>query len=422
MLPSLKEPARICAAAILAAVVVFAAQAEKFLGDFRDFCDISLPQVEQTVQDACAALGLEALNTWGHDALDKAAVWLESPSLHSGDSEAAVPDIRDALQNMARLGSGLAERAGAAAGILAESGAKALQQVCDKALATLRAKIAQEEEKARILRDKMYPQDFSPLFMEPLGEEDAKKELASYPVRCRIIMAGDSQMESFAPALHKQLLHRNGLDFIMTARYSTGLCRPDFFNWPENFRQIVEETHPDIAIFFIGANDAMPIKLAKGSVFAGQPGWKEAYSAKVEEMLAICSAHHMQVLWIGLPVMGGKYATLLHQTCMAARETVESHGLRFLDTEPLLADENGEFCFYGTGVDNTKVRLRTNDKCHVTSEGNKVIIRACIPILEEMVAKYKIAHPERCTNEKWESPERSAPLKFILKFKPHKKK
>lgn len=420
MPPSLKEPARICAAAILAAVVVFAAQAEKFLRDFRDFCDITLPQVEQTVQDSCAALGLESLNAWGHDALDSAAAWLESPSLSRGDAAEDAQDIRVALQNMAIFGGGLAERAGHAAGTFAGASAKALQRVGGTALATLRDMKAQEDEKARILRDKMYPQEFGPLFMDPLGEEDAEKELASCPVRCKIIMAGDSQMESFAPALHKHLLHRNGLEFVMTARYSTGLCRPDYFNWPENFRQIVEETHPDIAVFFIGANDAMPIKLAKGSVYAGQPGWKEAYSAKVEEMLAICSAHHMQVLWIGLPVMGGKYATLLHQTCMAARETVESHGLRFLDTEPLLADENGEFCFYGTGVDNTKVRLRTNDKCHVTSDGNQVIIRSCLPILEEMIAKYKLAHPERCTDEALESQARSAPLKFILKFKPKK--
>lgn len=420
MPPSLKEPARICAAAILAVVVVFAAQAEKFLRDFHDFCDITLPQVEQTVQESCAALGLEFLNAWGHDALDNAAAWLESPSLHFGRSAADAPDIRDSLRKMARLGVGLAERAGHASAVCAGSSAKVLQQAGGAALATLRAVKAREEEKARILRDKMYPREFGPLFMEPLGEEDAEKELASYPVRCKIIMAGDSQMESFAPALHKHLLHRNGLEFVMTARYSTGLCRPDYFNWPENFRQIVEETHPNIAIFFIGANDAMPIKLAKGSVYAGQPGWKEAYSAKVEEMLAICAAHHIQVLWIGLPVMGGKYASLLHETSVTARETVEGRGLRFLDTEPLLADENGEFCFYGTGVNNTKVRLRTNDKCHVTADGNQVIIRACLPILEEMIAEYKLAHPEHCTDGVLESPTRSAPLKFILKFKPKK--
>lgn len=421
MPPSLKEPARICAAAILAAAVVFAAQAEKFLGDFRDFCDITLPQVEQTVQDACTALGLESLNAWGHDAMDGAAAWLESPSLSRADSAADAPDIRDTLRNMAQLFGGLAERAGNAAGAFAGASAAVLQRAGDAAMATLRDMKAREEEKARILRDKMYPREFSPLLTEPLGEREAEKELAPYPVRCKIILAGDSQMESFAPALHKHLLHRNGLEFIMTARYSTGLCRPDYFNWPENFRRIVEETHPDIAIFFIGANDAMPIKLAKGSVFAGQPGWKEAYSAKVEEMLAICSAYHMQVLWIGLPVMGDKYAALLHQTCMAAKETVERHGLRFLDTEPLLADENGGFCFYGTGVDNTKVRLRTSDRCHVTPEGNKVIIRACVPILDEMIAKCKLDHPERCSDEPLESAARSAPLKFILKFKPHKK-
>lgn len=251
---------------------------------------------------------------------------------------------------------------------------------------------------------------------------NAAKANEKHPVHCRIMLLGDSLMEDLGPTTHRTLRHRKGLHFILTAKYSTGLSRPDYFNWPENMEKAVADTRPDIIVFFMGANDGMPIKANGKNVYpnSGEP-WRKAYRQKMAELFDIARRYGSDMIWLGLPPMGSRYAKILAQTALAQQEGCAEHGICFLDTKPILGDENGNFRTYMTDSNGKTIRLRSKDKEHLAPMGNKLVVEQLIPVLEQKIADYRTKHPEkRLSKEEAARPGR-APLDITIKYVPGKR-
>lgn len=236
------------------------------------------------------------------------------------------------------------------------------------------------------------------------------------------MMLGDSLMEDFGPLMHRSLRHRAGLYFILTAKYSTGLSRPDYFNWPQNMELAVEQTMPDIIIFFMGANDAMPIRSGGRALYPknGEP-WRNAYRQKMDEILNIAAQHGCGVIWIGLPPMGSRYADLLQQTTLAQREACEARNIPYIDTTRTLGDESGRFRSHMSKPDGRIVRLRAKDKEHLTDDGNRLVLQQLMPVLEEKLADFRQKHPEKSLTPDERSRKNPARLEITIKYKPGKK-
>lgn len=242
------------------------------------------------------------------------------------------------------------------------------------------------------------------------------------PVHCRIMLLGDSLMEDLGPAAHKALRHRKGLHFILTAKYSTGLTRPEYFNWPENMENAVAATRPDIIVFFIGANDGMPIKKDGRTVYPNSAdAWKAAYRDKMAELFEIGRRYNCEMIWVGLPPMGSRYARILAQTAQAQRDGCGEQGIRFIDTVPILGDENGQFRTYMTDSRGKAIRLRARDKEHLSPVGNKLVIEQLLPVLEQSIAEFRKKHPEKRLSEEETARPGRAPLEITIKYAPGKR-
>lgn len=259
---------------------------------------------------------------------------------------------------------------------------------------------------------------------EPREEPAAAtaEENADKPVRYRIMLLGDSLMEDLGPTAHRTLRHRKGLHFILTAKYSTGLSRPDYFNWPQNMQKAVSETSPDLIIFFIGANDGMPIKVNGRNVYPNSgEAWRKAYREKMAELFTIGRNHGCDMLWVGLPPMGSRYAKILAQTALAQQEGCAEHGISFIDTTSVLGDTNGNFRAYMTDSQGNTIRLRAKDKEHLSPMGNKLVIEHILPMLEQKIADFRTKHPERCLSEQEAAAPGRAPLEITIKYLPGKR-
>lgn len=251
---------------------------------------------------------------------------------------------------------------------------------------------------------------------------EISKENEQSPVHYRIMMLGDSLMEDLGPTTHRTLRHRKGLHFILTAKYSTGLSRPDYFNWPKNMEKAVSGTRPDIIIFFMGANDGMPIKMNGRNIYPNSgEAWKSAYRAKMGELFEIGRRYNCEMLWLGLPPMGSRYAKILAQTAQAQQEGCREHGIRFIDTAPVLGDENGKFRTYMTDSSGRTIRLRDKDKEHLADAGNKLVVEQLLPILEQSIADFRKKHPEKQLSEQEAARPGRAPLDITIKYAPGKR-
>src|SRR4051794_37492757 len=74
--------------------------------------------------------------------------------------------------------------------------------------------------------------------------------------KLRLYIAGDSQAQGFGESLERLAggtgLVTPSLDF----KVSSGLTRPDFFDWPKRLQDQVRKIRPDIVVVDFGGNDA----------------------------------------------------------------------------------------------------------------------------------------------------------------------
>ncbi len=258
-----------------------------------------------------------------------------------------------------------------------------------------------------------------PTPLQPDINQNEAAENSKTPIHYRIMMLGDSLMEDLGPTTHRTLRHRKGLHFILTAKYSTGLSRPDYFNWPENMKKAVSSTQPDLIVFFMGANDGMPIKVNGKTIHPNSgEAWKKAYKDKMQELFAIGRQHGCDMIWLGLPPMGSKYAKILAQTAQAQKEGCAEHGIQFVDTTPILGDASGNFRSYLTDSKGNTVRLRAKDKEHLAPHGNKLVVDHLVPLLEKKISDFRKKHPERCLNNVESARSGRATLDITIKYSP----
>ncbi len=260
--------------------------------------------------------------------------------------------------------------------------------------------------------------------LTPEQIQAAQKEAnIANPVHYKIMLMGDSLMEDLGPATHRALRERKGLHFLLAARYSTGLTRPDYFNWPENMERVVNEKRPNLIVVFMGANDAMPIRRNKRVVHPayGAP-WCEAYTEKMNEIFDIAQRYGCEMIWVGLPPMGSRYARQLGQTGETQRSACAARGIEFLDTIPVLGDENGGFRAFMTDSAGNTVRIRRSDKEHLSPHGNNLLVQLLLPAIESRIASYRESNPGKLLTERERARSRNATMENTIKFTKHSKK
>lgn len=196
----------------------------------------------------------------------------------------------------------------------------------------------------------------------------------------KVWIAGDSLSitpgESFLnKAPGTQVMDVKGLD----GRISTGLARPDVFNWFQRVKDGVAQLDPDVVILTFGANDDQ--SLFGGPKIIGPLGsdaWKAEYASRVGGMMdTIIGAGH-KVIWIGIPIVEntGRNARYQLLNSIYAQEAAKRPGNAFfVDTYPLFQDASGNYNKYLT-VNGQQVEMRAPDGIHFTRAGGDRIADA----------------------------------------------
>ena len=165
----------------------------------------------------------------------------------------------------------------------------------------------------------------------------------------RILIIGDSMIAGgFGLYLARDLQREDGYPTIRDGKASTGLARPDFFDWPARARELVAEHGVcDATVVMLGGNDAQGLYLGKGAWirFPEQPQWQKEYARRVVELCDIVAPGHEQIFWVGMPVMKPEklHAKVqrINWICRAEM-AIRPHAL-FVDIWRLLADEDGNY-------------------------------------------------------------------------------
>ena len=95
----------------------------------------------------------------------------------------------------------------------------------------------------------------------------------------RVYVAGDSQATYLGQAIASESGVRS-LEVELDDRISTGLARPDYFDWPAQWTNQMVELDPEVVVLFIGANDHQDMVDAAGQrLIEGSEAWRDEWRA-----------------------------------------------------------------------------------------------------------------------------------------------
>jgi hypothetical protein len=177
----------------------------------------------------------------------------------------------------------------------------------------------------------------------------------------------------------------------MDARTSSGLTRPDFFDWPARLNEIVANDNPDVVVVMFGANDSQGIRTPDGHTF--QPltdGWREEYRRRVAGTMDLLAAPGRLVIWVGQPIMASDGLTerMADVDTIYQDEASKRWGVVYFDSWPLFIDGSGKFDTFLPNADGALEAMRSGDGIHLTRAGADRLADAVLKRLNEETTIY----------------------------------
>lgn len=216
----------------------------------------------------------------------------------------------------------------------------------------------------------------------PLSSTPEKPEA---PRERTVLLLGDSLLaSSFGRDLEERLEKHPGIRCRRRAKSSTGLARPDFFDWMEVGREEVERHQPDIVVIILGGNDGQGLTDGEGKAVVqwGHKSWEETYRQRTADFIQTLSAPGRQIIWLELPTTGLRwFERKLSIIRRIQREVLATRpDTHHLETTPFFTDSRGQL------IKRAKVEgfrkpmpLKMQDGIHFTLAGGRYFATKVYP-------------------------------------------
>ena len=210
------------------------------------------------------------------------------------------------------------------------------------------------------------------------------KYYASY----RFLIIGDSFIAvrgGMGEILEGELLNYKDVTVKRVGVVSSGLSRPDYFNWEVKTIELIFRYKPNIAVVMLSSNDAQSITTSKGDLitYFGSPNWNEEYAKRVSSLLDIFEKNNITTFWIGFPIMKNKAYSerIKNLNSIYEKECQKRKNAYFFSTRELLADEKGNYLSSLPDEKGISRALRQSDGIHLTYFGGKMVVNEFLNVL-----------------------------------------
>ena len=199
----------------------------------------------------------------------------------------------------------------------------------------------------------------------------------------RIAVVGDSMAQATGQSLIRMAAATGVATARLDFRFSSGLTRPDFFDWPGHLLSLMSARRaPEAVVVVFGANDAQGMESGGSVLRFGTPAWDAAYLARVDGVMQLLTDHGAHVWWVGQPIArSSSYAARMkHLDGLYARAAQHHPGVTFVDTWPLFTTEDGRYADYlptSSGLE----RMRIGDGIHLTRAGGDRLARVVLGLI-----------------------------------------
>ena len=214
---------------------------------------------------------------------------------------------------------------------------------------------------------------------EPTDPEPTGPPSAGNPAK--VFIVGDSDAGTFGPYLQELLDGTQIIETELDYKVSSGLSRPDFFDWPAEMASKLPEVEPDIVVATFGGNDAQPLSVADGEFVIGDPvanevEWTEESQRRAGAMMDQLMEGGRTLVWVGIPNDDNPEVTarMEIQDRAAKAAAAERPEVIFVDTWSRFSGRDGGWAEFvidprdGQGKD-----VRASDGFHLNTTGAEIL-------------------------------------------------
>ena len=206
----------------------------------------------------------------------------------------------------------------------------------------------------------------------------------------RLWVGGDSLAGIYGQSLVRLATDSGVIDARLEYKLSTGLTRPDYFDWPSRLAEVLREENPDVVVVIFGANDSQGVLAPDGSVYQVQTdGWRHEYARRVGAVMDELRAPGRLVVWTGLPPMrDAEFSDRLGELDSIYKlEAALRPGVAFVNAWDLFSDPaSGGYAAYLKDTDGDIQLVREPDGVHLTRAGGDRLASAAFAAIGSRVS------------------------------------
>jgi hypothetical protein len=197
----------------------------------------------------------------------------------------------------------------------------------------------------------------------------------SHPLRLWI--GGDSLGDTPGSSLIDQLSSNQAVGILgpVDTHISTGLARPEVFNWPAFLRTVVTTDQPGAVVLTFGANDDQNLTGDGGGESFGSPAWQAEYRRRIGGLMDVVTgaASHPKLFFVGIPPVrdAARFSNdyVLINNIVNSEAQARPGRVYYVDTVSALGNATGGYADDLLNPDGTVVRVRASDGVHFTRAG-----------------------------------------------------
>ncbi|MEP6827730.1 MAG: DUF459 domain-containing protein [Aestuariivirga sp.] len=187
----------------------------------------------------------------------------------------------------------------------------------------------------------------------------------------RILIVGDQLAGGMGAGLARMAESNDTLQVINRFNESSGLARPEIYDWAQAIPKMAEGKSFTDAFVLIGFNDRRDMRDGDNILKFGTPEWDTLYKMRVDAVIDALAAQHIQVFWMGEPPVGDPAMDAdLQNITSLQKERVVAKGASFIELRTPFANAQGGYTDRGQDDTGVERRLRESDGVTFFRQGN----------------------------------------------------
>ena len=203
-----------------------------------------------------------------------------------------------------------------------------------------------------------------------------------------VLIIGDSNIRGALGIVLERDLEAVGHEVTRYGVPSSGLARPDFFDWALTAKGLAEMVNPDVVLVMFGANDTQRIKGRSGETvhWRDESAWRSTYTRRWGALVRALRGAERQVIVLGPTNRRSERHVAALQRVREVQQAVTASmsGVEWLDLFPHSTDSEGRHLHEGFDVFGKRVRFRMSDGRHPPRRGGVEVARRLLISFDEM--------------------------------------